>query len=135
MLAAAFLIDFIGRRRSLYAGLVTQIITTLYIALFLLIAGPDDGTDVVTSTKNAGTGAIAMMYISGIGWVMGMNSFQYLVGPEIFPLRLRSLASSLVMTVISTQALSREMEKLKSCRYTSLANMAVRKRCPRCYLI
>jgi hypothetical protein len=100
MLAAMFVIDLLGRRKSLYIGMSTQMVAALYIAIFLLIVPPrTESSDIVPSAKSAGTGAVAMIYISGIGWVMGMNSFQYIVGPEIFPLRLRSLASSLIMAV------------------------------------
>ncbi|EGU87379.1 hypothetical protein NW760_010869 [Fusarium oxysporum] len=96
---AFFLVDFIGRRRSLYAGITLQTISVLYIAIFLAIVGTktlEDGT--LTSTqKHAGVGAIAMLYISGVGWTMGWNSFQYLVNAEIWPLRLRALGSSITM--------------------------------------
>ena len=49
-------------------------------------------------THAAGTVAVAMIYVSGIGWALGWNSTQYLINAEIFPLRVRSLGSSLVMT-------------------------------------
>lgn len=102
-LCAFFLIDFIGRRRSLYIGIILQTVSICYVAIYLAqvpaSAHIDDGdTPAITgSAKRAGIGAIAALYISGFGWAMGWNSFQYLVNAEIYPLRLRALGSSLVM--------------------------------------
>lgn len=38
-----------------------------------------------------------MIYFSGVGWALGWNSIQYLIGAEIFPLRVRSLGTSMIM--------------------------------------
>lgn len=96
---AFFLVDFIGRRRSLYAGISLQFISILYIAVFLAVVGTEaleNGT-LTSSQKQAGVGAVTMLYLSGVGWTMGWNSFQYLVNAEIWPLRLRALGSSITM--------------------------------------
>ncbi|UZP43416.1 hypothetical protein NXS19_011232 [Fusarium pseudograminearum] len=98
-LCAFFLVDFIGRRRSLYGGITLQMISILYIAIFLSIVGTEaleNGT-LTPSQKHAGVGAVVMLYLSGVGWTMGWNSFQYLVNAEIWPLRLRALGSSMTM--------------------------------------
>lgn len=39
-----------------------------------------------------------MIYISGAGWALGWNSMQYLLTAELFPLRIRALATSIAMT-------------------------------------
>jgi hypothetical protein len=49
--------------------------------------------------KGASEGAIAMIFISGFGWALGWNSMQYLLTAELFPLRIRALATSLAMTL------------------------------------
>lgn len=122
-LCAFFLIDFFGRRRSLYTGICLQFAAIFYVALFLTIV-PGEALKsglLSDSQKRAATGAIAAIYISGFGWVsffqfplpllfcqndksahniaqaMGWNSFQYLVNAEVYPIRLRALGSSLVM--------------------------------------
>jgi hypothetical protein len=91
-------VDFIGRKRSLSLGIIIQFIAMLYIAIFLT-AVPTITTGKVQSNsqKHAGTGAIAMIYFSGVGWALGWNSIQYLIGAEIFPLRVRSLGTSMIM--------------------------------------
>ena len=43
-------------------------------------------------------GAIFMIYLSGFGWALGWNSMQYLLTAELFPLRIRALATSIAMT-------------------------------------
>lgn len=103
-LCAFFLIDFIGRRRSLYCGITLQTFAILYVAIYLKIVpastfDSDSGEPpaLSASAKNAGVGAIAAIYLSGFGWAVGWNSFQYLVNAEIYPIRLRALGSSIVM--------------------------------------
>ncbi|KAL2843726.1 general substrate transporter [Aspergillus pseudoustus] len=98
-LCAFFLIDFIGRRRSLYAGIAIQTICLAYIAIFLGVIGEDalERGHLNGTQQHAAVGAIAMIYLSGFGWAMGWNAFQYLVNADIWSLRLRALGSSLVM--------------------------------------
>lgn len=96
MLCAFFLIDFLGRKRSLATGITLQLVSMLYMAIFLLIdTGVSDGEPQSSSQKHAAMGAIVMVYFSGFGWALGWNSIQYLINSEIYPLRLRALGSTL----------------------------------------
>ncbi|KAG9696918.1 MFS quinate transporter, partial [Aureobasidium melanogenum] len=99
LLCAFFLVDFIGRKRSLSIGITIQFIAMLYMALFLTIDNTigDKGNVQTASQKSAAKGAIAMIYFSGFGWAMGWNSIQYLINAEIFPLRLRAIGGSIAM--------------------------------------
>jgi hypothetical protein len=98
LICAFFLVDFIGRKRSLSIGIIIQCVSVLYIAIYLT-AVPTISSGKVQSTiaKHAGTGAIVFIYFSGVGWALGWNSIQYLIGAEIFPLRVRSLGVSIIM--------------------------------------
>lgn len=102
-ISAFFLIDFLGRRRSLYTGIILQAVTICYMAIYLAkvpasVHVNEDGASAITgSAKRAGIGAVAAIYLSGFGWAIGWNSFQYLVNAEIYPSRLRALGSSIVM--------------------------------------
>ncbi|KAJ5294587.1 hypothetical protein N7508_009408 [Penicillium antarcticum] len=102
-ICAFFLVDFFGRRRSLYTGIMLQTVSICYIAIYLAkipaSARVDDTSGITGSAKRAGIGAIAAIYLSGFGWAMGWNSFQYLVNAEIYPSRLRAIGSSLVMCI------------------------------------
>lgn len=95
---AFFLVDLLGRKRSLYIGITLQLIAMTYIASYLTaVPGIVDGKARSSAAVHAGTGAIVMIYVSGVGWALGWNSVQYLIGAEIFPLRVRSLGTSLIM--------------------------------------
>ena len=99
ILCAFVLIDFIGRKRALSAGITIQLLAMLYMAIFLLIdAGvADKSVPQTSSQKHAARGAIVMIYFSGFGWALGWNSLQYLINSEIYPLRLRALGGSFAM--------------------------------------
>lgn len=78
LICAIFLIDAVGRKRSLMTGITLQFFAMLYMAIFLVIdTGVADEDAVQTkSQKSAATGAIVMIYLSGFGWAMGWNSVQ-----------------------------------------------------------
>ncbi|KAL2826309.1 general substrate transporter [Aspergillus cavernicola] len=99
---ALFLVDVIGRKRALLLGISLQAISMIYVAGFLT-AVPELGTNddfvLPDSQRGPSRGAIAMIYISGAGWALGWNSMQYLLTAELFPLRIRALATSTAMTL------------------------------------
>ncbi|CAG9989211.1 unnamed protein product [Clonostachys byssicola] len=99
MICALFLVDVIGRKRSLLIGIALQTVSMAYVAAFLTKVPriAEAGYHSSPSEARAGTGAIAFIYISGVGWALGWNSMQYLLTAELFPLRIRALSSSLVM--------------------------------------
>jgi sugar porter (SP) family MFS transporter len=96
---ALFLVDWIGRKRSLSIGIACQAISMAYLAAFLTaVPGIEEkGFEFTKSQKTASTVALVFIYISGFGWAMGWNSMQYLLNAEIYPLRIRAMSSSLVM--------------------------------------
>ncbi|KAI1259824.1 general substrate transporter [Xylariaceae sp. FL1019] len=102
LLCALFLVDVIGRKRSLLIGISLQALSVIYIAGFLTAVpelGIDDSYVLPPNEKAASRGAIAMIFISGAGWALGWNSMQYLLTAELFPLRIRALSTSLAMTL------------------------------------
>ncbi|KAI3403188.2 hypothetical protein KGF56_004077 [Candida oxycetoniae] len=98
-LAAFFIIDILGRKRSLYIGILGQMCCLLYYAIFLTVVpqAANEGAVITGSAKRASTGALAAIFLSGTFWTVGFNSIQYLIGAEIFPLGIRSFAQSMVM--------------------------------------
>lgn len=124
MACALFLVDVIGRKRSLLLGITLQSISMIYVASFLTSVpqlGVVKGYEVPGKDVAASRGAIAMVsnhpyhlkaasksvkinrkkkiYLSGAGWALGWNSMQYLLTAELFPLRIRALATSWAMTL------------------------------------
>ncbi|KAG6005706.1 hypothetical protein E4U54_000290 [Claviceps lovelessii] len=102
LVCALFLVDVVGRKRALLTGITLQAVSMIYVASFLT-AVPELGTTsnfvLPQSQIAASRGAIAMIYISGCGWALGWNSMQYLLTAELFPLRIRALATSWAMTL------------------------------------
>jgi hypothetical protein len=99
---ALFLVDVIGRKRALIIGIALQAIAMIYVAAFLTSVpelGVVDGFILPSSKVAASRGAIAMIYISGVGWALGWNTMQYILTAELFPLRIRALATSWVMSL------------------------------------
>jgi hypothetical protein len=102
IICALFLVDVIGRKRALLLGITLQAISMVYIAGFLTAVpemGVVEGFKLPKNKKRASEGAISMIYLSGFGWALGWNSMQYLLTAELFPLRIRALATSLAMTL------------------------------------
>lgn len=101
IVCALFLVDVIGRKRALLIGITLQAISMIYVAAFLtdVPMGTESDFELPESKLGASRGAIAMIYVSGFGWALGWNSMQYLLTAELFPLRIRALATSMAMTL------------------------------------
>ncbi|KAK1579163.1 general substrate transporter [Colletotrichum navitas] len=102
VVCALFLVDVIGRKRSLIIGICLQALAMIYVASFLThvpLLGVDESFELPKNLVRVSEGAIAMIYISGIGWALGWNSMSYLLTAELFPLRVRALATSFSMTL------------------------------------
>ncbi|KAK8082399.1 quinate permease [Apiospora saccharicola] len=101
LLFSLFMIDFIGRRRSLMTGISRQIFTLAYIGAYL---GATNGwsAERIESTPSALAAsrmAIVAIYFHAIAWSIGWFSIPYLFSAEIFPLRIRSLNVAVGMAV------------------------------------
>ncbi|KAF3011184.1 hypothetical protein E8E13_011575 [Curvularia kusanoi] len=99
LLFSIFVIDFIGRRRSLMLGITLQILTLAFIGTYL---GVTNGESVAmikasASATSASKVAIAAIYIHAVAWSIGWFSIPYLVSAEVFPVRIRSLNVSILM--------------------------------------
>lgn len=94
-MSALFLVDVIGRKRSLVIGVSLQSISMLFIALYLSIVATTGGES--TSQKHAATVAIVMIYVGAFGFALGWNLLMYFPS-ETLPLRIRAASSSLIMT-------------------------------------
>lgn len=101
IICTLFLVDVIGRKRSLLLGITFQTVSMVYIASFLTTVPQLGGNEehmLSPSQLAASKGAVAMIYLSGFGWALGWNSMQYLLTAELFPLRIRAFCTSLAMT-------------------------------------
>jgi sugar porter (SP) family MFS transporter len=99
LLFSIFVIDFIGRRRSLMVGISMQIITLAFVGAYL---GATNGMSVAeiaasSSATAASKTAIVAIYFHAVAWSIGWFSIPYLVSSEVFPMRIRSLNVSILM--------------------------------------
>ena len=85
MIFAWGLIDYFGRRRCAITGLLLQLATHIYMALYMaLVRNPG-----ITNTA-ASDAAILSVYIYAIGWSIGLCVIPYIYCAEIYPTRIRS---------------------------------------------
>ncbi|CAH0021256.1 unnamed protein product [Clonostachys rhizophaga] len=89
LIASFFFIDAVGRRNSLFIGIIIQAISDLYIAVF--IHQKQAGADISPSASQA---AIAAIFIHGFGWAIGLLILPYVFGAELWTNRIRSFGSA-----------------------------------------
>lgn len=99
LLCAIFVIDFIGRRRSLMTGICLQILTLAYVGAYLGVTNgrTADAIAANNDSRRASLGAIVAIYFHAVAWSLGWFSIPYLVSAEVFPVRIRSLNVSVLM--------------------------------------
>lgn len=101
LLFSVFVIDFVGRRRSLMTGIIMQIITLAYVGGYLGVTNGWSAEKIESSSSAlaASRTAIAAIYFHAIAWSIGWFSIPYLVSAEVFPIRIRSINVSILMAV------------------------------------
>ena len=75
LVSGLVILDLFGRKCAAFIGITLQTIASLYIASFLTKYNPDVIGTVASSAgeKRASEAAIAMIFISGVGWVTGFK--------------------------------------------------------------
>lgn len=99
LLVAVFVIDFIGRRRSLMAGITLQITTLIFVGAYLGVTNGQSASDIASSpsASAASVASIVAIYLHAVAWSMGWFSIPYLVSAEVFPVRIRGVCVSILM--------------------------------------
>ncbi|QKX54298.1 uncharacterized protein TRUGW13939_01383 [Talaromyces rugulosus] len=92
LIASFFLVDGLGRRRSLFLGITVQMVSHIYIAVFIkyIQQGP--------VSKSASRAAIAAIFIHAFGYSVGLFILPYVFGGELWPNHLRTLGGALGQT-------------------------------------
>lgn len=101
LIFSVFVIDFIGRRRSLMTGISLQIGTLAFVGAYLGVTSgwTPERIEATPSAMAASRAAIAAIYLHAVAWSIGWFSIPYLVSAEVFPLRIRSFNVSTLMAV------------------------------------
>lgn len=99
LLFSVFVIDFIGRRRSLITGTVLQIITLIYVGAYLGVTNGMSTADIEASSSAAAASKVSIVaiFLHAVAWSIGWFSIPYLVSAEVFPIRIRSLNVSVLL--------------------------------------
>ncbi|RAK80805.1 putative transporter [Aspergillus fijiensis CBS 313.89] len=98
---ALFMVDILGRRRSLLAGIGLQLTTLVFVAAYLGATQTMSTAEIRASAgaSRASTAAIVAIFLHAVAWSIGWFSIPYLVGSEVFPIRIRSLNVSISMAL------------------------------------
>lgn len=99
LLCGILVIDFIGRRRSLLTGIMLQILTLAFLAVYLGVTNGRSASSIANdpSASAASIASIVAIYLHAVAWSIGWFGIPYLVSAEVFPIRIRSLCVSILM--------------------------------------
>ncbi|KAH7143553.1 general substrate transporter [Dactylonectria macrodidyma] len=89
IIASFFFVDALGRRKSLFVGACLQMISDIYIGVYIKYSQQGNVSD------TASTGAVAFIFVHGFGYVVGLYILPYVFGGELWPNRIRSFGSAL----------------------------------------
>ncbi|KAK2735601.1 hypothetical protein FQN55_002185 [Onygenales sp. PD_40] len=89
LMASFFFIDALGRRRSLFLGITIQMISDIYLGAF--IKYKQEGS----VSASAGQAGIAMIFIHGFGFAIGLLVLPYVFHAELWPNQIRSYGASM----------------------------------------
>ncbi|KAK9421264.1 putative Major facilitator superfamily (MFS) profile domain-containing protein [Seiridium unicorne] len=92
LMASFFFIDALGRRKSLLLGATIQMISDIYIGVYIKFKQQGGTTD------GASQAAIAAIFFHGFGYAIGLLTLPYVFGAELWPNRIRSFGAALSQT-------------------------------------
>ncbi|RSL92804.1 hypothetical protein CDV31_015010 [Fusarium ambrosium] len=89
LISTFFMVDALGRRKSLFVGATIQMITHIYLAVYVKYTqqGP--------VPKAASSVAIAALFLHAFGYGVGLFILPYIFGGELWPNRIRSFGGAL----------------------------------------
>lgn len=98
---SVLIVDFVGRRRSLFTGISLQIITLTFVGAYLGVTTGMSSEEIEQdpNLSRTSTAAIVAIFFHAVGWSIGWFSMPYLINSEIFPTRIRSFNMSIFMAL------------------------------------
>lgn len=103
MLFTWVLVDRVGRRFAIIAGLSVQLIAHIYMAIYMAVFRPASLSSTDASkqhvNQSASDAAIAMVFIYAVGWSIGLCTLPYIYANEIYSTRHRGFCYSINMAV------------------------------------
>jgi hypothetical protein len=77
LIASFFFIDMLGRRKSLFIGIITQMISDVYIGVYIR------QHTYASVTPAASSAAVAAIFIHGFGYAVGLLVLPYVFTGEL----------------------------------------------------
>ncbi|OBT94109.1 hypothetical protein VE01_06981 [Pseudogymnoascus verrucosus] len=92
LIASFFFIDALGRRKSLFVGITLQMISDIYIGVYIKFKQQN------AANFASSEAAIAAIFIHAFGYAVGLLILPYVFGAELWPDRIRSFGGALGAT-------------------------------------
>ncbi|RMJ03411.1 hypothetical protein CDV36_015064 [Fusarium kuroshium] len=92
LFASFFFIDTLGRRKSLFVGISCQMLSHVYLGVFIKQNQEGSVSDAASEA------ALAAVFVHAFGYAVGLLLLSYVFGGELWPNRLRSLGSAVSQT-------------------------------------
>ncbi|KAM3497231.1 hypothetical protein MY10362_009414 [Beauveria mimosiformis] len=92
LIGTFLLVDAFGRRGSLFLGAGVQLVTHLYLAVYIRL------TQKGSVPEAASQAAVAALFIHAFGYSVGLYLLPYIFGGELWPNRIRSFGGALSQT-------------------------------------
>ncbi|KAJ4307958.1 hypothetical protein N0V84_012386 [Fusarium piperis] len=92
IIASFFFIDALGRRRSLFVGISIQLISHIYIGVFI------KQHQEASVSSAASEAAIAAIFLHAFGYAVSLLVLPYVFGGELWPNRIRSFGGAISQT-------------------------------------
>ncbi|KAL4885821.1 general substrate transporter [Aspergillus karnatakaensis] len=89
LIASFFFVDALGRRNSLFLGITIQMLSDVYIGVFIKFQQQGD------VPVAAGQAALAAIFIHGFGYAIGLLILPYIFVSELWPNQIRSFGAAL----------------------------------------
>ncbi|CAI7590046.1 unnamed protein product [Penicillium glandicola] len=89
LIASFCFIDVLGRRKSFFTGATLQMLSDIYIGVYIKYRQSG------AVTTNASQAAIAAIFIHGFGFAVGLLILPYVFGAEVWPNHIRSFGAAI----------------------------------------
>ncbi|KAJ6123231.1 hypothetical protein N7512_005696 [Penicillium capsulatum] len=92
LMASFVFVDALGRRNSLFFGVTLQMISDIYLAVYIKVQ--HEGR----ASQGASEAALAAIFVHALGYSVGLLTLPYVFGGELWPNRIRSFGAAISQT-------------------------------------